>query len=393
MSADLANKALREILRLVERSRVIGTKPRTVFKVGTRPLAALVKRLDTQSRWNAFNAKLADSEHQGAVKTLWDPTMPRGVKLEAIELVSFDRLCQYLDHTPYELDLARAREQLLGSDHPSVPLLLEAWQRMKTYGRLGLSDLEKVLDALKVLAHCAANPQEQAVRRLSCSLFGNSKRIERISDAIQVLHAACRNDGDLSDRDQTLLSLGLIRFPQPFLVCGPGQLCPRGGEPIPIPVPYLGMGPDAVGGVQNPGNYFLTVENLTTFNEFAAGVAGRLEGTVVYVNGYPGPKLREALKRCYAKLAPQVELWHWGDQDLQGFQIAATLAELAAASTPRGLRPFKMQPQGEVGRYRLPESDRLRIDQICASRGWPPLAGTEAVEQEAQIIEQPLLFR
>lgn len=389
MSAEVAEQALREILRLVERSRVLGTKARTEFTVSTRPLAALVKRLDTQSQWNAFNAKLADAEHQGAVRTHWDPTMPRGVKLAAIEPASFDCLCRYLDHTPYEVDLARARRSLTGAEHPSVPLVLESWRQMKTYDGLKLSDLGKVIDALRVLEHCVAEPKEQAVRRLSCALFRDSKRIERISDAIHALHAPYRTDGDLGDRDETLLSLGLIRFPQPFLVCGPGQLRLRKGTPIPIPSPYLGVGPDAVAGVQNPGRYFLTVENLTTFNEFAAGVAGRLEGTVVFVPGRPGPKLREALKRTYAKLDHDVEIWHWGDQDLQGFQIAATLAELAGATGAQLLRPFKMQPDGEVSRHALPDQDIERINQLCASWGWSPLFGTEAVEQEAQFIEQP----
>lgn len=214
----------------------------------------------------------------------------------------------------------------------------------------------------------------------------DSKYLERIKHAIDMMATNELEGAPDLHFDDIMGQIGLIRHPQPLLIAGPVTLR-VGQNHIAVPAPYLGIPPDRVTGIslQAEVTRVLTIENLTTFHEVLDHLKG--DTVVLYTNGMPSPTWRQ----FYAKLAAgnSLSLHHWGDIDAGGFRIARVIGKVAE-SLGNKLHLMHMDPaaipEGIHYRSMLPAEAR-QITQICAEMGWPEFSAEHepclrAYEQE-----------
>lgn len=379
---DLAEHFLTDALKRSDRAVAHGSDPKALFPAKSSPLKAVLAKLRTRTEQKQFFTALRLAERDGAIQLEWNDLS--AADLKCVSVTTFDRLAGYLNVERYGTTVEKARSILSGLGHaPRVKLLLDSWATMAPTGRLKPENANDVRDAWSVIEAASRLDDDIPQRRLSCRVFDDSKRIESLSSAIRWL----ANEGDETDIDEIFANLGIVRFPQPLLIAGPGVVITTEGQQLSTR-PYLGFHPASVESIESPGRYLLTVENQTTFNEFAMGHGGPLEGTVVFVNGQPGTRLAVALKRLYSCGTP---LYHWGDQDLGGFYILDRLNRLAN-EVGASVTPWMMNLPAKNGRKLLSANELDRINRICDEQGWEQCRlrpGSFAVEQEALDLRQP----
>jgi len=340
------------------------------------------------------HAELRAAERAGAIEIEWDRMAGEGVQIRAIRSRDGGALARHLALTPLWQSWADARTALEPSAArwPSVARLLEAWRSGKKPRGLTPDRLSDVLDAIRVIeARERPNaPAEVQMRRLSVQLFGESKRIEALKAPLDYLVG---NDDDGWEHiDEVLGSFGIVRNPQPVLMCGSVEVRLTEGSALRLPAPYLGLPSKAVEAfrVEAPCAYILTVENATTFHELALGAAGAVRGIVLQSPGVPGPSFRSLYRRLLDAAEASTPLFHWGDIDGAGFRIAALLAE-EAKSLGRRLSLFCMDPTnvGDAPQWReLLAAERSLMVRLAKQHGWTEeaqgLASSHvAYEQEA----------
>lgn len=378
----LAFQFLTDVLNRADRAIAHGATPKNLFPAKSSPLKAVLAKLRTRTEQEQFFTALRLAERDGAIQVEWNDLSAGDLRY--IYASNFDRLAGHLNMERYGTTVEKARFILSNlGNAPRVKLLLDFWATMAPTGRLKPENANDVLDAWSVIEAASHLDDDIPQRRLSCRLFDDSKRIESLSSAIRWL----ADEGDETDIAEIFANLGIVRFPQPLLIAGPGFVLTTEGQRLP-PRPYLGFHPVSVESIESPGRYLMTVENQTTFNEFAMGHGGQLEGTVIFVNGQPGTRLAFALKRLYSCGAP---LYHWGDQDLGGFYILDRLNRLAN-EVGASVTPWMMDLPAESGRKTLSTNEVDRINRICDEHGWNQCRlrpGAFAVEQEALDLRQP----
>lgn len=259
-------------------------------------------------------------------------------------------------------------------------------------------DWEKVRDAAVVIEDCKAREfAEVSERRVSAKLFGDSKRIEMLTPALDALRTQSL-EAEARPAKSVLASMGLVKHPNTLLIAGPGQLL--SGEDAAtasthyIQRPYTGVSPLHVHGYVGAPAWLLTVENLTIFHELAAGNAGMLQGLVIYTGGFPSPAVLRAYLAISDSLRKDAEIYHWGDTDVGGFRIAETLAS-AVAAISRRLSLWAMGDYRGITTGRpLMDKEIADIEKICARNGWAAngeavVCRRIAIEQELQPIHLP----
>lgn len=351
-------------------------------------------KLETLTERHLYERRMRAAETAGAVKLRWGGKGDDGEPLEAIAVADLAKLSTFLGKSPYfqQVEAASARLAPFAAAWPRLVWVIDQWKKRGTARGFTPTHVQDLVDAVQVLEAARQRPElDLAVRRLSVSLFQDSKRIEALAGALDLLTAEERRSPARSMED-VLNELGLIRFPQPLLIAGPGQLKLKSSDtPVSVLDPFIGISPDALEALADPGRYVLTVENLTPFNELARGHAGRLEGTVIYVAGMPAPSLLRALGAAYRSLPPRVACFHWGDLDLGGFRIAA---RIATAGPPTGLTLWRMNPAelaAAPGRKVMRKSEIEEINRISQRHGFGVTvgAGQDAIEQESLEVIQP----
>lgn len=378
----LAEQFLTDVLKRSDRAVAHGSALKTYFPAKSNPLKAVLNKLRTRTEQDQFFTALRLAERDGAIQLEWNDLSAGDLK--CVYASNFDRLAGHLHIERYGTTVEKARLILSSlSNVPRVKFLLDSWESMAATGRLKPENASDVLDAWRAIQAASLLDDDIPQRRLSCRVFDDSKRIESLSSAIRWL----ANEGEETDIEEIFANLGIVRFPQPLLIAGPGFVITRDGQRL-SPKPYLGFHPTSVKSLESPGSYLMTVENQTTFNEFAMGHGGQLEGTVVFVNGQPGTRLAIALKQLYSCGVP---LYHWGDQDLGGFYILDRLNRLAN-EVGEFVTPWMMNLPAKSGRKTLSTNEIDRINRICDEQGWDQCRlqpGAFAVEQEALDLTQP----
>lgn len=394
--AALARKALERLLARAENAASKG--PAQTDRAGrsvTLPLSEKsfpeYLRLHRHADKAVCNANLQLAERDGAISIEWDSRAGERAHVQRIVLCDGARLAEHLGIEPRWDVVAQAERQfeLHVTEHPVLTHVLEAWRKGSLVRGTRPGDVASWLDAIRVMESCAPRGGDDiAIRRLSASLFRDSKRIEAIWPALDAL---VQGDATMvqSEMEDLFSELGLVKFPPTLLVAGNAAVM-YGNETIRASRPYVGFAPSVIRSVQiDPGfgQRLLTVENLTTFHEMAGQRPD--DAIVIYTGGMPSPSWRRAYAVFLKALAPTATLHHWGDIDLGGFRIASHIAK-CCEQEGRSLRLHGMRADavlpGTVTQRELAPSARREILRVCDRWGWGEEAaalGALAVEQEA----------
>lgn len=345
-------------------------------------------KLPLRADKDSTHAELRNAERAGAIELEWDRRAGADGQILRVSLTDAELAATILRRLPAWRTYDEAKRQLAQwGEWSSIQAVLNRWRSGKQVRGLDPDRVADFADACKVIEACRQLPanEEIPIRRLSATLFSDSKRIEAIGKALDALTIESL-DIPARDIEDVLSGLGLVKHPLPLLIAGRGTVELMDRQMLPIPVPYIGLAPQSVKSISFADNnaYVLTVENLTTFHELALGKAGKLSGVVLYTAGMPSPALLRvyhlilAGSRCSSR-------FHWGDIDLGGFRIAAALAR--ASDSP--LRLWSMDPAefpSVKARKTLTGDERREIVRIGDQWGWCELA--QRVSNDGRAIEQ-----
>lgn len=345
-------------------------------------------KLPLRTDKDSAHAELRNAERAGAIELEWDRRAGADGQILRVSLTDAELAATILGKLPAWRAFDEAERQLAQwRECSSVQAVLNRWRAGKPVRGLEVDRFADFADACKVIDACRqlSVSEEIPIRRLSATLFADSKRIEAIGKAldaltIESLDIPARDIGDV------LSGLGLVKHPMPLLIAGSGTVELMDRQVLPIPEPYIGLAPQSIKSISFPDNnaYVLTVENLTTFHELALGKAGKLPGIVLYTAGMPSP----ALLRVYQLLiagSMHGSRFHWGDIDLGGFRIAAAFAKVSDSP----LKLWSMDPAefpSVKARKTLTNDERQEIVRIGEQWGWREL--TQRVSNDGRAIEQ-----
>lgn len=297
--------------------------------------------LGSLSEVERFHAQLADAERAGVIRVEREPGT---AAFKAVRLLELDRLAIHLGHRLRSDRVAEARTTLLPwlAAHPVLEHVLERWEAGKPVRGHGPDAAKALRDALRVVdSRRAEDFAERILRRESVRLFGDSKRLERLTPWLDLVTTGDLLPSGLHD-DDVRGALGLRREPQPMLVAGPGEVVLLDGH-LPLCRPYLGLPVDAVRTIRSDAHYLLTIENLASFHDATRVLGTGNPGLLLYTGGMPSPAWRSLYRRILAGLPSGTAVYHWGDIDEGGFRIAAALAA-SAREESRTLHPWRMSP-------------------------------------------------
>jgi hypothetical protein len=297
---------------------------------------------------------------------------------------------------------------------PVVAEVLDIWRRgRKVRGDGPEAAVDLAAAARAVAARAEDAGYERILRRESVRLFGDSKRLERLTPWLEVLATGELAATGLS-REEVWSAIGLRREPQPMLLAGTGTVALSAApmpavrvihagvrcllvpdEPavatLPLVRPYLGLPVERVHAVATAATCVLTIENLATFHETALAAA-YAPVLLIYTGGMPSPAWRAAYVRILRGLAAALPVHHWGDIDEGGFRIAAVLAG-AAREAGCTLQPWLMSPSDlapDVPGASVPAPASLaRMCRWAERAGWSEVS--EALQHHPLQLEQESL--
>lgn len=328
-----------------------------------------------------FCAELDVAKGKGAITVEPLPHTKPPHNIKAIAVADLRTLAGHLK-LPLSLDhLAHAREALEPYT-PELPVLVEilaAWRLGKKVRGAppDPEEVKAVVDAARVVLHRRTDGEDHLLRRISIQLFHNSKRIEALGRWLDLLYTGEIASSGL-DIEQVHSGLGLLHEPQAFHLSANGEFS-SAGEPSRLVRPYLGIAPketEAIAFDVQP-RALLTIENKQTFHEFAR-VARQERIVLIYTAGMPSPSWLRVFGLALAALDPEVPIYHYGDIDVGGFRIAATISHYVA-DAGRTLLPWLMDPHDlqTLGCKMTEAGSRGEVTSMCrwAERaGWPAIA-------------------
>jgi len=189
-------------------------------------------------------------------------------------------------------------------------------------------DLRWNRDLLAALGALAQLPAPMLERKFSVRLFGDSKRFEELRGAVvKVLRRHNPESAGYGDDDKALLRAHqLDRAPEYAPVAGPlalrieDQLIDVSRFAPSVALSAAMLRKAAVAGC--PARAVVTVENLTSFTEFAAAKPASV--LAIYTGGFASPTIISLLRGVRAA-HPGLPFFHWGDLDAGGLRILAHL--------------------------------------------------------------------
>lgn len=380
----LADRLLQDLLARAEREWARDGEK--VIRLKISPSSApLYFNADTRSQVDECHERMINLERKGVVTIEWERKGGIGNQLDRLTLANAALLAKELGVTPLWDAMQTASNALspFFESHPVTKNVVAAWKGGKSPRGIGIQDHQRILDAIRVVRFCIENGfSDMPVRMASKRLGFDSKHLERIRHAIDLI-ASNEIDGspDLHF-DDIMGQIGLIRHPQPLLIAGPVTLA-FGDESISIPKPYLGVPPDRITGaiLDERVTRILTIENLTTFHEVLEHLKG--DTVALYTNGMPSPVWRRFFKLIAIKKG--LVLQHWGDIDAGGFRIARVIAK-AAEDVGGRLQLINMDPSkipSGVHTRPMNASEAKQIFDICEEMGWLDVAILKSITMRA----------
>ncbi|WP_155953059.1 Wadjet anti-phage system protein JetD domain-containing protein [Pseudoxanthomonas suwonensis] len=375
-----ARRVLERLLRRAEAARRRGDDRPASLSMASARDAQEYLAMDGWDQREAFHAQIALAERDGAIAVQRDRLRGDGQRLLRLTVVDLAALARHLG-LPLYAEQAAAAAALLApwiSRFPVIERALAAWRQGRKVRGCDAQAAADLADAARAVAAREDDAgHERILRRESVRLFGDSKRLERLTPWLEVLATGELAAGGLAQEAVWAL-LGLRREPQPLLLAGAGAVELDGGLHLPLPHPYLGVPVQSLRAVVTPARCLLSIENLASFHD-AARTPQAASALLLYTGGMPSPAWRAAYARILRSLPESTPAYHWGDIDEGGLRIAAVLAR-SAQDAGRTLRPWRMSPDALppacVRDARVPDASTL-----AAMVRWAERAGWEAVAQ------------
>lgn len=404
---DIARAALNRLLVLAESAwgRTPDESSQITLRFSQASFPAYLT-LGSHAERYACHADLQLAQQRGALAIEWDLRAGDGRQIQRIQLLDRDRLAGLLGAEPLwrQMETASLRLEPEVSSFPVLTEVLAVWRRGMQCRSTKPSDWQTWIDAARVVRHCRdAGGDDQPIRRLSARMFSDSKRIEAVWPAMDVLLRGDALGTVVPSRadEEVYGQLGLVKFPPTLLLAGEALLH-QGQTRTPLLRPYIGFGPRAIDGFSDmeQTRQLLSVENLTTFHELCGLLRPGDGRMIIYSAGMPSPSWLRVYNLLLASLPVSATVLHWGDADAGGFRIAAYIAR-AGAQQGRMLRLHGMDGQlcdqdlPVVARKPLKDAEVNEITRICERFGWnQEVAWTSrfrcAVEQESMRLALPL---
>ncbi len=386
-----ARAVLERLLRRAESARRRGADERV-----SQPMASVgeyTTSLASLPELEAFHAEVALAERAGAIAVQRDVRRGDGARLLRLTVADLPALASHLGAVLLDERVAAAAQRLAPwcARFPVLDEALAIWRQGRKLRGAGPEAAVELADAARAVAARADDAgHERILRRESARLFGDSKRLEKLTPWLELLVTGEPGASGLAKED-VWSAIGLRREPQPLLLagCGTATLVDAG---LPLVRPYLGLPVESLQSVATTARCVLSIENLASFHD-AAQTNGSAEVLLLYTGGMPSPAWRAAYARVLCGLLPELPVYHWGDIDEGGFRIAAVLAEVVGKAG-RTLRPWQMSPASPavsaVRDAETPDPASLAAMQRWAVRaGWPQVA--EALARRPIRLEQERL--
>lgn len=338
--------------------------------------------LRTLPEFETFHARIALAERAGALEVERETRAGDGTRLLRLRVCDASALAAHLGVRLLGERVAEA-ERLLDPWRGRFPVLdevLAAWRGNRKLRSAGPEAAQELADAASaVAARLDDAGTERVLRRESARLFGDSKRLEKLTRWLELLATGELVPSGLSEVEVWSM-LGLRREPQPLLIAGGGAVT-VGGVVLPLPRPFIGVPVEQLQALRTDARCLVSIENLASFHD-AARAPGAESALLLYTGGMPSPAWRAAYARILACLASMLPVYHWGDIDEGGFRIAAKLAETAAA-VGRQLQPWRMSPDAlaDVACAAAATPTPAQLARMCA---WARRAGWDEAASALQ---------
>ncbi len=303
-----AHATLERLLRKGERARLRGDESPASLPMTTTASAGDYLALQTLAEREAFHAAIALAARARAIDVERDRHRSDGERLLRITVADLDALAAHLGLELLDTRAARA-EGLLQPWQERFPVLdavLQTWRRDRPVRGQGPEAAADLADAARAVAALQdAGGGERILRRESVRLFGDSKRLERLTPWLDLLATGDTAASGLA-REEVWSAIGLRREPQPLLLAGRGHV-DLDGTVLPLVRPYLGLPMEALRSLTSDARYLMTIENLASFHHAAAHPAAA-QGLLLYTGGMPSPAWRRACARITAGLQAKATL-------------------------------------------------------------------------------------
>lgn len=383
--------------KLLEKLAAAGTKAdagvRSRAPALTRSHLSPYLQLRSLQQKESFETTMLSARGAGAVELVWERANPKDGFIERIDLVDLRALSAFIGEVPLSDRLAAAAEALseLTGQFPVLRDVLGRWAQVGKVRGIGPDGTQEWIDAARVVAFAAGNTSDRAIalplREASAQLFGDSKRIERLTAPMDVLLAGSIEAMPRAPVD-VWQEIGLFREEQPALLAGK-VVVERLRVTSLLDAPYSGLPAKSVLRLASAPQSVMSIENLTTFHSEARRRCDD-EVLLLYTGGMPSPAWRGMYVRLLTGLPAGTPVFHWGDLDEGGFRIAAFLAK-EARSAGQELLPWSMHPDD------VPEADRRaaspktieRMQHFARAAGWGAIG--EAISVSGFTVEQEAL--
>jgi len=385
-----ARQVLERLLRRAESARRRGAVEQVSLRMAS---VAEYTALRSLAELDDFHAAIVLAERDGAIAAQRESRSGDGSRLLRIGIADLAALARHLGVELLDDRVAQASRLLQPwrQRFPVIGEVLETWRANRKLRGAGPAAAADIVDAARaVAARLDDAGNERILRRESVRLFGDSKRLEKLTPWLEILATGELAASGLMN-DDVWSAIGLRREPQPLLLAGVGSVRLDGAS-LPLLQPFLGLPVESVQSVATTAHCLLTIENLASFHD-AARSPDAASALLLYTGGMPSPAWRAAYARILRSLAPTTPVFHWGDIDEGGFRIAAVLAA-TAREAGHALQPWLMSPEVLPATVAhdaaTPDPAALAAMQRWATRaGWPQVA--EALARRPLRLEQETL--
>lgn len=223
-------------------------------------------------------------------------------------------------------------------------------------------DFTEYANILKAVSELYQLEEETYMRDFSVRIFGDSKSFEKIKN--KVISLLFRY-GDFPQEETILEELNLMKNPGHVYIKGAckisvnRQIIDFSQFHADIAISSILL--DHINTIEVIGNKVITIENLTTFNQFYEENA-----VMIYLGGYHNTHRRNFIRKLYAQ-NPNVTYYHYGDIDAGGFYILLHLRN----KTGIQFQPYHMdiavlQQHSDLTKP-LTDNDRKRLHYLADS--------------------------